>query len=108
MTLAYCDLCVEVFGESSKRQKSRRTCALFSQRIPCLNPIILADGRHEADFLADRIGIIVQGHLRCVGTASDLKSRFGKGFKLSLGCPETSSMRIQIHKHTTKRDVSNM
>ena len=89
-------------------QKSLRICALFSQRIPCLNPVLLADGRHEADFLADRIGIIVQGHLSCVGTASDLKRRLGKGFKLSLGCPETSSTRIQIHKQIIKQGISNM
>ena len=59
---------------------------------------ILADGRHEADFLADRIGIIVQGHLSYVGTATDLKRSFGKGFKLSLGCLDTNNTREKIHE----------
>ncbi|CAK8576613.1 unnamed protein product [Lathyrus sativus] len=34
----------------------------------------------EADILSDRIGIMVKGKLRCIGTSIRLKSRFGTGF----------------------------
>lgn len=59
---------------------------------------IVTDRRHEADFLADKIGIIVQGQLSYVGTAADLKRSFGKGFKLSLGSLDTSNTRTKIHE----------
>jgi ABC-type multidrug transport system ATPase subunit len=36
----------------------------------------------EAEVLSDRIGIIVQGHLKCLGTQFKLKRVYGRGFKL--------------------------
>lgn len=36
----------------------------------------------EAEVLADRIGIIVQGSLKCLGTQYKLKRVYGRGFKL--------------------------
>jgi ABC-type multidrug transport system ATPase subunit len=38
----------------------------------------------EAEVLSDRIGIIVNGKLKCLGTQFKLKKVHGKGFKLSL------------------------
>eukprot|EP01137_Pigoraptor_chileana_P029004 Opistho-2@13608 len=46
----------------------------------------------EADFLGDRIAIIADGRLRCVGSSMFLKSRFGVGYHLTVvkksGCNE--------------------
>lgn len=39
----------------------------------------------EADILSDRIGIMDNGILRCIGTSHELKQRYGRGFKLTLG-----------------------
>lgn len=36
----------------------------------------------EAEVLSDRIGIIVNGQLKCLGTQYKLKKLYGKGFKL--------------------------
>ena len=36
----------------------------------------------EAEVLSDRIGIIVNGSLKCLGTQYKLKKIYGKGFKL--------------------------
>jgi ABC-type multidrug transport system ATPase subunit len=36
----------------------------------------------EAEVLTDRIGIIVQGQLKCMGTQFKLKRIYGRGFKL--------------------------
>jgi len=36
----------------------------------------------EADFLCDRIGIMVQGQLRCLGTSDHLKQRYASGYEL--------------------------
>ena len=38
----------------------------------------------EAEVLSDRIGIIVNGSLKCLGTQYKLKKIYGKGFKLVL------------------------
>ena len=38
----------------------------------------------EAETLCDRIGIILKGKIRCLGTQYKLKSEYGKGFKLCI------------------------
>lgn len=38
----------------------------------------------EADFLGDRIAILAQGRLQCVGTSLYLKARFGIGYHLTI------------------------
>lgn len=38
----------------------------------------------EADVLGDRIGIMAQGQLMCLGTSLFLKNRFGAGYKLTM------------------------
>ena len=36
----------------------------------------------ECEALCQRIGIMVGGRLRCLGTSQHLKTRFGKGLQL--------------------------
>ena len=38
----------------------------------------------EAETLCDRIGIILQGKIRCLGSQYKLKNDYGKGFKLCI------------------------
>ncbi len=38
----------------------------------------------EAEALCTRIGIMVNGQLRCLGTSQHLKNRFGQGFELEI------------------------
>ena len=38
----------------------------------------------EADILGDRIGIMVEGRLICLGSSLFLKDRFGVGYNLKL------------------------
>ncbi|PIA35474.1 hypothetical protein AQUCO_03500083v1 [Aquilegia coerulea] len=42
--------------------------------------VLTTHSMEEADILADRIGIMAKGKLRCIGTSIRLKSRFGTGF----------------------------
>ncbi|KAJ8560529.1 hypothetical protein K7X08_022389 [Anisodus acutangulus] len=42
--------------------------------------VLTTHSMEEADILSDRIGIMARGRLRCVGTSTLLKSRFGAGF----------------------------
>jgi ATP-binding cassette subfamily A (ABC1) protein 3 len=38
----------------------------------------------EADVLGDRIGIMAQGQMMCLGSSLFLKNRFGAGYKLTM------------------------
>eukprot|EP00497_Spongosphaera_streptacantha_P002740 TRINITY_DN3349_c0_g1_i1.p2 TRINITY_DN3349_c0_g1~~TRINITY_DN3349_c0_g1_i1.p2 ORF type:complete len:95 (+),score=2.32 TRINITY_DN3349_c0_g1_i1:51-335(+) len=38
----------------------------------------------ECTALANRVGIMVAGNLRCIGTTQHLRSRFGKGYELNM------------------------
>ena len=54
----------------------------------------------EADILGDRIAIISNGKLRCVGSPLFLKSRFGEGYNLTVvkklnRTPQGSSQSLQ-------------
>jgi ABC-type multidrug transport system ATPase subunit len=55
--------------------------------------------RPEADYLADRIGIMVQGSLRCIGSGTHLKRTYGKGYKLTLTCPFDETTRAGIKEY---------
>ena len=38
----------------------------------------------ECEALCNRVGIMVAGQLKCIGTAQHLKSRYGKGYQLDI------------------------
>lgn len=64
--------------------------------------ILTTHSMEEADILADRIGIMAKGRLRCIGNSTTLKSRFGAGFitKVSLDKGEDDDNTIEDHnKH---------
>ena len=44
--------------------------------------ILTTHSMEEAEVLCDRIGIMSQGRLLCIGSAAELKRRFGKGYNL--------------------------
>lgn len=46
----------------------------------------------EAEVLSDRIGIIVNGSLKCLGTQFKLKKVYGKGFKLVINLISFNAM----------------
>ena len=50
--------------------------------------ILTTHSMEEAEALAHRIGIMVGGRLRCLGTNQHLKERFGKGYSLEVRAPE--------------------
>lgn len=50
--------------------------------------ILTTHSMEECLALCHRIGIMVQGNLRCLGTAQKLQSRFGNGYELDLNITE--------------------
>jgi ABC-type multidrug transport system ATPase subunit len=63
-------------------------------------PSLVANLRPEADFLADRIGIMVKGGILCTGTAIGLKRTHGSGYKLTLTCPSDEVTRSNINRYS--------
>ena len=51
----------------------------------------------EAEGLCDRIGVFVDGRLRCIGEPSSLTRRYGGMFLLKVECP---AARTHTHTHT--------
>ena len=47
--------------------------------------ILTTHSMEEADFLSDRIGVIVEGTFKCIGTPLDLKKIYGTGYLLTFG-----------------------
>ncbi|ETO10842.1 ABC Transporter family member (abt-4)-like protein [Reticulomyxa filosa] len=46
--------------------------------------ILTTHSMEECEALCHRLGIMVNGQLRCLGTPQHLKSRFGKGYQLDI------------------------
>lgn len=44
----------------------------------------------EVEFLCDRIGVISQGKMRCVGGLQELKDKFGDGYRLTISYSASS------------------
>jgi ABC-type multidrug transport system ATPase subunit len=47
--------------------------------------ILTTHSMEEADFLSDRVGVIVEGNFRCIGTPLELKTTYGSGYLLTFG-----------------------
>ena len=69
----------------------------------------------EADILADRIGIMSQGKLFCLGSPLYLKKRFGVGYNLSIvkkvqgsKQPEFAKIELLVNKHIPESKVFNI
>mmetsp|Transcript_9173 Transcript_9173/g.6923 ORF Transcript_9173/g.6923 Transcript_9173/m.6923 type:complete len:193 (+) Transcript_9173:866-1444(+) len=48
--------------------------------------VLTTHAMEEADVLSDRIAVICDGRLQCVGTPLFLKNQFGDGYKINLVC----------------------
>lgn len=46
--------------------------------------ILTTHSMEEADVLADRIGIMAHGKLRCIGNSLHLKTKFGDGYRINI------------------------
>jgi len=58
----------------------------------------------EADLLGDRVGIMSQGRLVCLGSPSFLKNRYGCGFKLYMK-KQTAAGSSAILKKYLEKDL---
>ncbi|KAK4480244.1 hypothetical protein RD792_013308 [Penstemon davidsonii] len=67
--------------------------------------ILTTHSMEEADILSDRIGIMAKGRLRCIGTSTLLKSKFGTGFTAKVSFPKVDSTDEQEDVHLERRNA---
>lgn len=59
--------------------------------------ILTTHAMEEADALSDRIAVVVDGQLKCIGTSINLKNTFGDGYNINLICePGDESQVIEL------------
>jgi ABC-type multidrug transport system ATPase subunit len=57
--------------------------------------ILTTHAMEEADALADRIAVVVDGQLKCIGTPLNLKNTFGDGYRISMICEPGSEQEVR-------------
>eukprot|EP00808_Paulinella_micropora_P006538 g17892.t1 len=57
--------------------------------------ILTTHSMEEAEALCARIGIMVGGRLRCIGTGSHLKHRYGEGYQIDINCKAADAPAIE-------------
>jgi ATP-binding cassette subfamily A (ABC1) protein 1 len=59
--------------------------------------VLTTHSMEECEALCSRMGIMVGGRLRCLGSAQHLKTRFGMGYQteISLHLPEDPAINVR-------------
>eukprot|EP00926_Amoebophrya_sp_RCC4398_P010200 GSA120T00016294001.1 len=83
---------------------SRRQIWDFIQELKRDRVVVLTThSMEEADCLADQIGILSQGRLKCLGTSLALKNKYGSGFRLTFSLDLTKGSAREVRKFVTER-----
>merc|ERR1712154_146423 len=70
--------------------------------------ILTTHSMEECEALCNRVGIMVNGQLRCIGTAQHLKSRYGKGYQLDITLTQSAvNNDDEKEKAQTLEDLQN-
>eukprot|EP00622_Pseudochattonella_farcimen_P002753 FR737757.1.p1 GENE.FR737757.1~~FR737757.1.p1 ORF type:complete len:213 (+),score=17.10 FR737757.1:71-640(+) len=56
--------------------------------------VLTTHSMNEAEVLCGRLGIMVEGQLRCIGSPQRLKSQYGHGYEVAIRLKEASAWRI--------------
>ena len=64
--------------------------------------VLTTHSMEECEALCTRIGIMVDGRLRCLGSAQHLKSRYGNGYQLEVNLKNTSPEQVQTSVNEMK------
>jgi ABC-type multidrug transport system ATPase subunit len=74
---------------------SRKDVWTLIQRLKKNKAIVLTThAMEEADILSDRIAVISDGKLQCIGTPLYLKNTFGDGYRISMVCDPGQEDRV--------------
>ena len=71
--------------DPASRRRLWRVITEFKERANDDGAIVLTThSMEEAEVLCDRVAIMSEGRLRCIGTSADIKRRFGEAYKLTI------------------------
>ena len=74
---------------------SRRDVWALIQRLKRNRVMVLTThAMEEADILSDRIAVICDGKLKCVGTPLYLKNTYGDGYRVTMVCEPGNEKRV--------------
>ena len=60
--------------------------------------VLTTHSMEESEALSSRLGIMVNGQFKCLGSVQHLKNKYGKGYSLILKCKHSDNMSELIHK----------
>ena len=67
--------------------------------------ILTTHSMEEADALCARVGIVVKGQLKCIGTTQELKSNYGGGYQLEIKFKMDDGGDAQVKKQKYVQSV---
>jgi len=71
--------------DPASRRRLWRVITQFKEKANLDSGVVLTThSMEEAEVLCDRIAIMSEGRLRCIGQGSDIKRRFGEAYKLTI------------------------
>jgi ABC-type multidrug transport system ATPase subunit len=50
----------------------------------------------EIEVLCDKIAVMINGQLKCLGSITDLKNRFGDGYRLIIKCNHDEYLELTV------------
>lgn len=62
----------------------------------------------ECEALSDRLGIMVNGQFKCIGSVQNLKNKYGKGYTLILKCKNYEDKDRVMNFIQTKIKFANL
>jgi ATP-binding cassette subfamily A (ABC1) protein 1 len=67
--------------------------------------VLTTHNMEECEALCTRVGIMVGGHLRCLGSVTHLRSRYGRGFQLEvkISYPDVHEVQACLARHRIDR-----
>lgn len=71
----------------------RHLWKVIKRRAPSQTVVLTTHSMEEAEALCDRIAIQVKGQLRCLGTPSHIKAKYGSGYQLEIYANRSADMR---------------
>jgi ABC-type multidrug transport system ATPase subunit len=60
--------------------------------------VLTTHSMEESEALSSRLGIMVNGQFKCLGSVQHLKNKFGKGYSLILKCKHSDNTTEQVAK----------
>eukprot|EP00026_Physarum_polycephalum_P004000 Phypoly_transcript_04017.p1 GENE.Phypoly_transcript_04017~~Phypoly_transcript_04017.p1 ORF type:complete len:751 (+),score=114.83 Phypoly_transcript_04017:100-2253(+) len=71
--------------------------------------ILTTHSMEEAEALCTRVGIMVKGQLRCLGSPQHLRNKYGSGYRLTINAPPEKSEQIKSYvnsKYTARSQMA--